>query len=806
MKTNSIIPSSVSSGSPPCSLASASNRASLTIVDRDTEHEDLSYKGSDAESRLPFRSIPTQMNGMARASKRQIGTFDLTKSPNMKDRNVDSQYAIRPAAVADKLLSIISNDTYRITSIVAVILALFLYDISRTLPYSSFDDVVEVALITIFIFFIVDLVVQSIVYQSYIGSFFFWLDLVGTVTLLADLSFTYKIFGYQPADMTVARGGRAGRAARTATTLRISRMVMWVRITRLVRVARVLRQFRLTIQNSFKSKDDDCSSSSEVPSHGIMSLHIPGGDDGDNTTNEVWEDELDQVHDMEKQEKLAKRKSKMHRKSGSKRRSTIKRRSSGMESDSLSSSDSQSSARFAKKHSGKIGMRVADSIARNVVFGILLTVSLVPIFSYRQEESYSALYLSRDLLTQQSQSTTISNDTFNSIISTVLATSEFGDNIYFLEVDGVEYRNWNRDELRLTEWGLFEDDTTTIKLDISETTRFTHGMSIGLTALVVMLFAGLAFTISRQISKLVVLPIEKMTQIVQEFTKNICLLGGDLDNQHRIVTELLETEVIEAAITTLGNIFSSLLNQQNGTKKRRQSLSMISIKENPDSESMPHRKQSLSESASSLSDGIDAISPLPLQSQLQRKMGTTLLTSRDSVLEIQIKQSTRVNIEDEEIFARIRKIEKCGDIDSFCIGRKQVPELQSLTTVMDHPIASEYFRAYCKSRLLGESFFFVKAVDEYRVGVKAAFTKVYNAHIDDKASKKVSVTEKDRKKLQEQFDDNNFGIRIFDGIRREIVASLSAEAFNNFEQSKFAVAYLKSREKDAVRYAHIFKK
>ena len=211
------------------------------------------YNEYDAESRLPFRSIPTQMNGMARAKQRrdEEHELDLTKSKLINKSNVDQQYAMRHSIWSKYLLLYISNDLYRIISIFAVVIALFA-DFSRTLEYSDFDEVIEYTLLAVFIILLLDLIIQSIVYKSYPFSFFFWLDAIGTITLLADISLTYSVFGYTQADLTVARGGRAGRAARTATTLRISRMVMWVRVTRLIRLARVIRQIRLTVQNAFK--------------------------------------------------------------------------------------------------------------------------------------------------------------------------------------------------------------------------------------------------------------------------------------------------------------------------------------------------------------------------------------------------------------------------------------------------------------------------------------------------------------------------------------------------------------------------
>eukprot|EP01084_Bolivina_argentea_P016838 31448_1 len=517
---------------------------------RGSQSELSGYDEFDAESRLPFRSIPTQMNGMARAQQRQDNgnDIDLTKSNIYNPSNVDTQYAIRNMPISKYLLIYITNDLYRVASIFAVILALFVYDFSRTLEYSSFDSIVEYTLMTIFVFLLGDCLFQSIVYKSYPGSFFFWLDCVGTITLLADISFTYQMFGYTQADLTVARGGRAGRAARTATTLRISKMVMWVRVTRLIRLARVLRQFKLMIQNSFSTPakrsinntNKRISTSKSITSD---ELNIPTSDNNNS-------DDLTYLNTQ--------------------KNTTTQQQQQQDETPSNNSSDSNKTEEESvrSQHSSRIGVRVADSITRNVVFGILLTVCLVPIFNYTEEESYSAMYFALDLFHNQymTNNTIALNNTMNTFLS-----SDDGKNIYYLNIHNTTYINDISigNILRDTETLTFSENNVSMKLNISDSVHFEHAMAIGFTLLIVFLFASLAFTISRNISKLVVRPIEKMTKIVQEFTKNICLLGGDLDNQHKIVTELLETEVIEAAITTLGNIFSSLVvpKQNNNNNK-----------------------------------------------------------------------------------------------------------------------------------------------------------------------------------------------------------------------------------------------
>merc|ERR1712130_166487 len=241
---------------------------------------------------------------------------------------------------------------------------------------------------------------------------------------------------------------------------------------------------------------------------------------------------------------------------------------------------------------------------------------------------------------------------------------------------------------------------------------------------------------------------------------------------------------IEAAITTLGNIFSSLVKQREDQDDDHVSKDLDSY-QSGHSEPDDNREHSF-------------IAPLGKQT------AKTLIKSRESIMSIHITQQKRVAIEDEEIMANIKKLEHSGDIDSFCIKAGHIPEFESLTTVMQHPVACEYFRLYTVTHMLGESFFFLKAVSEYRESVRTAFLKVYDQHISEKSAQQISILQKDSKKIYDEYKANNIGINIFDNVKREIVASLSAEAFNNFQQSKYAHAYVKSRESNKKRFSHVF--
>ena len=437
------------------------------------------YDEYDAESRLPFRSVPTQMM-THKVATRDDHDIDLTKSTIYNSNGVDTQYAIRPGQAPKHLLKCISNDWYRVASVFAVIIALFAFDFSRTISYSSFDTVIEYTLSFIFVFLMLDCIAQCIVYKSYPASFFFWLDLIGTVTLLADLSYTYSIFGYTQADLTVARGGRAGRAARTATTLRISKMVMWVRVTRLIRLARVLRQFRLMIQNKFRtSKQTKANNKKRSPSATSDILNIPGGS---NESDMELSDMVTSTNTRKNSQIMPKNKN------GAKEKR--------IEDDSSQFSLAEN---VREAHSSRIGVRVADSITRNVVFGILLTVCLVPIFNNVDEESYSAMYLAMDIFNEQYSASSSSLET---TIGTFLDSMD-AQNVYYLSVGDVNYMDniAVADGLRATECLEFFDENVEIKLDISKNKRISHGMAIGFTCLVVSLFASLAFMISKNIEK-----------------------------------------------------------------------------------------------------------------------------------------------------------------------------------------------------------------------------------------------------------------------------------------------------------------
>eukprot|EP00743_Colponemidia_sp_Colp-15_P004114 GILK01004442.1.p1 GENE.GILK01004442.1~~GILK01004442.1.p1 ORF type:complete len:836 (-),score=113.06 GILK01004442.1:537-3044(-) len=114
-------------------------------------------------------------------------------------------------------------------------------DDTRILSFpASADDTFSDLTIATLILFGVEIILTSIFKEEYFNSFFFWLDVVSTVSLLTDIPAVWSA-------MVGTTGGaaqgsaiiRAGRASRAGT--RAGRLVRIVRLIRLIRIAKLYK-------------------------------------------------------------------------------------------------------------------------------------------------------------------------------------------------------------------------------------------------------------------------------------------------------------------------------------------------------------------------------------------------------------------------------------------------------------------------------------------------------------------------------------------------------------------------------------
>ena len=237
---------------------SSSNSSESDKVSSVSQASHASNGTSDTTSKkwnrnLTANAFLTTMNSMMKkmnhnenqvvASDGEEGDFhrQSTYGYNSESRtNFNDHARLRDHRIAHFIhYKILATQYYRYVSITAVIIALFLFDFSRAVLHPSTDIIVEIIIATVFVLLMFDVIFQSIAYINYLKSAFFVLDLVGTLTIVADLNLTYGILGTSKASLLAARGHRAGRVARSAATLRLTKIVVWAKIARLVRLARL---------------------------------------------------------------------------------------------------------------------------------------------------------------------------------------------------------------------------------------------------------------------------------------------------------------------------------------------------------------------------------------------------------------------------------------------------------------------------------------------------------------------------------------------------------------------------------------
>ena len=126
---------------------------------------------------------------------------------------------------------IVQGGPFTMVMLVLTIWALFGEDLKVRYAEQSADSSFEVFAVVLFIIFMMELVVNSLMQDGYFGSFFWWLDLIAALSMLLDVEVIREaIMGAEETDLTVARAGRAARAGtRAGRLLKMTRLLSVVK-------------------------------------------------------------------------------------------------------------------------------------------------------------------------------------------------------------------------------------------------------------------------------------------------------------------------------------------------------------------------------------------------------------------------------------------------------------------------------------------------------------------------------------------------------------------------------------------------
>ena len=119
------------------------------------------------------------------------------------------------------------------------------FDDVRAAAFDKEDDIVFWGItLACMIFFLVEIIIASICKEDYFLTFFFWLDLISTITMIPDCGFIWNPIIGQSSGVTKQAKG-ATSVAKTSRAGRVTRVIRVIRLIRLIRIVKLYKQAKL---------------------------------------------------------------------------------------------------------------------------------------------------------------------------------------------------------------------------------------------------------------------------------------------------------------------------------------------------------------------------------------------------------------------------------------------------------------------------------------------------------------------------------------------------------------------------------
>jgi hypothetical protein len=121
---------------------------------------------------------------------------------------------------------------------VLTVYTLFFDDIRVVSLEKIYDDIFFGITASCLAIFAVEIFLASLSREAYFLTFFFWLDIISTISMLPDIGWIW--------DMVTGEGGtpQAGNAAQLVKTSRAGRVTRIIRVIRLIRLIRIVKLYK----------------------------------------------------------------------------------------------------------------------------------------------------------------------------------------------------------------------------------------------------------------------------------------------------------------------------------------------------------------------------------------------------------------------------------------------------------------------------------------------------------------------------------------------------------------------------------
>jgi len=142
-----------------------------------------------------------------------------------------------------KVTNFMNHWAVTLTITLVTLYALFGDDIKIAFFSKSADEAFNVITSIVLGIFVVEISINAWVQEGYLNSFYFWLDIVSTLSLITDIQWIWTLFVGQDEDYSANNAEQAGQLARAGRGARIGTRAG--RITRVIRLVRLIRIGRL---------------------------------------------------------------------------------------------------------------------------------------------------------------------------------------------------------------------------------------------------------------------------------------------------------------------------------------------------------------------------------------------------------------------------------------------------------------------------------------------------------------------------------------------------------------------------------
>jgi len=227
----------------------------LNKVDEEATPSSIKFNGNSEiketnNNSKDFKNVDIKIETYENVIKLKSDPNNENKNVNLKEDNVPLIYV--------KMENLLESTWFIILMTILTIYAMFATDIQAAFVKPNADWIYDIIDCILFAIFSIEIIIASISKKNYLFTFFFWLDVISTLSLLQDMSFTLEkiLTGYDSFNLigtfndqlnsaillkTKSSTQAANSIQKLSSATRATRVLKIIRIARLIRIVKLYK-------------------------------------------------------------------------------------------------------------------------------------------------------------------------------------------------------------------------------------------------------------------------------------------------------------------------------------------------------------------------------------------------------------------------------------------------------------------------------------------------------------------------------------------------------------------------------------